>query len=151
MAPKTNIPISPAMALARLREIASLKDGWRDGEGLATRSQCVKAATRLVGVLSGQKEIAMPFFYPMSDDGGIIAEWDYRNWNIEILIRPRGTLLEVEAINLGTEQHVRVAIDQDDQQIVEQLTHLWRQMAGTTPWDPEEAKPEVISWKRPGG
>lgn len=80
----------PAEWSARLEELASLPDGWLDGDGRAVSKEAIQTAeTFLFKVLDAG--IARPGVYP-TPDGGIQMEWADGPEGLEVMVANGGSI-----------------------------------------------------------
>lgn len=117
---KTNEMITMNKIHARLYELASLRDGWHDGQG--------KEITRLAlntALAIGSNE-PHPYIYPMPD-GGISLEWDDDDGTLlTVEVRPDGAVNDLALLftnNLGTSEVVPVS---DIESVLELLQSVYQ-------------------------
>jgi len=68
----------------RLRELASLSDGWLDGEGIGLAPSNVDHVREILDNVLGGGIVPMPSVYPRPD-GGIQAEWTISPWEVSLV------------------------------------------------------------------
>ena len=73
----------------RIQSIASLKDGWHDGDGKGVTQRAVAAADRL---LSARPRLAESYHIYPSDAGGVLYEFVHSGWDYSVEIGPNGDI-----------------------------------------------------------
>lgn len=91
-------PLDPLDVALRLDELAELKDGWLDGDGVAPSIPHLEALRRAF-YLYFDSELSLPYLYP-TPEGGIQAEWTMGNWEISLGVARDATVGEYHAINI---------------------------------------------------
>lgn len=89
----------------RLDYLASLKDGWLDGAGLAP-STCITQVREYFHKILTTSDVPPPHLYP-TEDGGISAEWTVYDWDTSAVFDPTGNSAELHTLNVKTDQEAR--------------------------------------------
>ncbi len=74
---------------ARIKSIAALGDGWRDGDGLAVSEKAVVAAEKL---LAARPRLAGSYHIYPTDEGGILFEFVLAGWDYAIEAKSHGAV-----------------------------------------------------------
>lgn len=70
--------------------LATLADGWMNGEGKALTMTLLAQVSRVVTQLVELYAFTMPFLYPTSDGGAVRAEWPGDHWEVVVWIKDAG-------------------------------------------------------------
>ena len=73
----------------RIKSIATLNNGWHDGDGLAVTQPAIAVAERL---LSAQARLAGQYHIYPTDEGGILFEFVHEGWDYAIEVMPLGAV-----------------------------------------------------------
>ena len=71
----------------RLNQVASLRDGWHDGDGIAPTAEAVSSANRFLG-----HRVALCEHYRLypTDEGGVLFEMDIKGWDLSLEFTAEG-------------------------------------------------------------
>lgn len=86
----------------RLNQIASLPDGWHDGDGKAPTGEAVSSASRFLG-----HRVALCEHYRLypTDEGGVLFEMDVKGWDLSIEFAADGKV-NIYGIEIGGDRAI---------------------------------------------
>lgn len=91
-------PLDPLDLTLRLEQIATLKDGWLDGQGHAPASDKLEWLGNAFDS-NFDADLPLPYLYPTAE-GGIQAEWSLGDWSVTLEINLDAQQGEYQALNL---------------------------------------------------
>lgn len=94
--------LDPLDIEARIEELLLLEDGWLNGKGKALN----KAQAQYIGnafYINYDDELPLPYLYPTAE-GGLLAEWQIKDWEVSLEIDIDSLRSEFHAFNLKTNQ-----------------------------------------------
>lgn len=95
-------PLDPLDVTLRLEELATLRDGWLDGKGLAPSPEKLQQLASLFEA-NFDADLTLPHLYP-TPEGGIQAEWSLGDWEASLEIDLNTQAGEYQALNLANRQ-----------------------------------------------
>lgn len=93
----------------QIEEIALLKDGWLNSNGLAPNAESLKWLTTEFETKYDPSLLA-PFLYPTAE-GGVQAEWSGNNWEISLEIDLSSKKSEFQAVYIHSKEVLEKDID----------------------------------------
>jgi hypothetical protein len=106
----------------RIRSIASLNDGWHDGDGKTVTHKAVVAAEKL---LSARPRLAGSYHIYPTDAGGILFEFVHAGWDYSVETGPNGEI-EIYGVQVDgpgdLNTKVFSSIDEDSLKFLDGLT-----------------------------
>ena len=96
----------------RISELATLKDGWYDGDGIAFDPQSLSRLRSVIDEMLTAHDIPAPYLYP-TPQGEINAEWTLGDWEVEITFDRAMAKPTALATNSRTreKEEIEVALD----------------------------------------
>lgn len=111
----------------RLNEIARTPAGWYSGQNPAPDASAIARMKELVGLITTEVGIPMPYMYPLPD-GSTTGEWTRGNWEISVTVTLPDLAIELHALNVETDREIEEEIAQFDEQTLSAFMRFWRQM-----------------------
>lgn len=110
----------------RLEELASLKDRWLDGGGIALDRTRLKVLAEEFE-RHFDKSLPLPHLYP-TPEGSILAEWTVGHWAISLEIETANRTARYEALNVNSDESSELDLNLNDplgwDTLNEKLRHL---------------------------
>ena len=98
--------------LERLRELASLPEGWFDGDSGTTPTTAAIAAAREVIPALLTLDVPRPRIAP-TEEGGVEAEWSLGDREVSVTFEPDGQLFG-QAVDFGTDETTEPTLNPAD-------------------------------------
>lgn len=92
--------LDPLDVETRLAELAALKDGWLNGNGVALDKAGLMALSDEFE-RNFDSELPLPYIYP-TPEGGVLAEWSLGEWAVSLEIQIPSQSAQFQALNLTT-------------------------------------------------
>jgi hypothetical protein len=99
-------PLDPS---ARLDELAELKDGWLNGQGIAPDRAKLEWLAQTFD-FNYDPDLPLPHLYPTAE-GGIQAEWSIAEWEITLEVHLESRTGEFQAVNMANDTMEEAVID----------------------------------------
>jgi hypothetical protein len=106
-------PLDPLDVVLRLEELATLKNGWLDGKGLAPSEDKLRLLADLFDDYFDQS-LPLPHLYPTAE-GRVEAEWSRNNWEISLEIDLEKQHGEYQALNVEDNSCTEFTVSLGDQ------------------------------------
>jgi hypothetical protein len=122
--------LDPLDVRVQLEQIAQLKDGWLDGQGLAPDLD-------MLSWLSSEfdsnyhPDLHLPYLYPTAD-GDVQAEWTGNNWEISLEIDLKNKKAEFLAVNVLSREVKEKEIDLNDLSGWSELNKILKELLGAS-------------------
>ncbi len=111
----------------RLGEIVRTPAGWYSGQNPAPDAAAITRMGELVGLITTEAGVAMPYIYPLPD-GSITGEWTRGDWEISATVTLSDLAIELHALNVETDEELDVEIAQFDEHTLSAFSHFWSGM-----------------------
>ena len=112
---------------AQLDRLASMEDGWHNGQGLAPSQVAIECAQRVLALIEAGSDAGVPFIYP-TYEGGVTAEWTHHAWEISVSIPTSAHAIEFYMLNTETDQEFELISDHDTS-VVGAFVEKWAEIA----------------------
>lgn len=110
----------------RLEQLATLRDGWLDGKGVAPDKEKLHLLAELFDA-NFDGNLTLPYLYPTAE-GGVQAEWTLNGWEASFEIDLDKQLGEFQAVNLKDDTCTEFAFSLDDHDGWNQLNEALKQL-----------------------
>ena len=118
----------PAVPREVLKSLATLQDGWLDGQGRAPAKDKLQWLADAFGA-NFDTALPLPYLYP-TVEGGIQAEWDIRDWSVTLEIDLDAQRGEYRALNLSDQACTDVQLSLADSGGWSQLNQALQGLGG---------------------
>jgi hypothetical protein len=97
----------------RLKELAALKDGWHDGQGLAIAPEIIERVGKVLAEMP--IDLPIPYLFPLLFEQGISVEWNvgFEGWIVGAEFGPPGCPIACTAVRLSDYHAIDIDISKD--------------------------------------
>ena len=100
--------LHPLDVETRLEELASLKDRWLNGRGIALDRTALKTLSEEFEN-NFDSSLPLPHLYP-TPEGGVLAEWTFGKWAVSLEIETTSLTAQYEALNITSDESSEVTL-----------------------------------------
>jgi hypothetical protein len=112
----------------RLKEISETPKGWYDGNNPAPSFAAIEAMRNILHGLPLDKEIPMPYLYPLPD-GGISGEWSIEDWEASVEIDPNAQYFELHAVDLVSQNEISSTVHVDEPDLLDRMVSFIKKIS----------------------